>query len=130
MESGERTGQDTAEGCRIYGHRHRRTPTAGEDLGEQAPEGVSDDRRLLRELADHLLEVVGNLPHRLVGEDLGMRLGVLDGVGVVRPSGGERRVARLLEDLGPALPPTRQQPEAVDADNRYEAGGVRAVDGR
>ena len=38
------------------------------------------------ERADHLAEVVGDLPDGLAGEDLGVGVGLLDGVGVVGPA--------------------------------------------
>ena len=72
---------------------------AGEDLRQQAAEGVPDDRRLLRELADHVLEVIGDLADRLAGEHLRMGVRLVDGLGIVGPARRERRVTRLLEEL-------------------------------
>ena len=82
----------------------------------------------LVELADHLGEVVGDLADGLVGEDLGVRVGLLDGLGIVGPAGRQRRVAGLLEDRGPAVPAARQQPQAVDEDDRLQARRVGALD--
>ena len=72
---------------------------------------------LLVELADDLVEVVGDLADGLVGEHLGVGVGLLDGLGVVRPARRERGVAGLLEERRPAIPAARQQPEAVDEDD-------------
>ena len=63
--------------------RWRRSPppAPGQDLCEQPAEGVADDRRLLVEPPDDLLVVVGDLSNRLVGEHLGVGVGLRDGSG-------------------------------------------------
>ena len=82
----------------------------------------------LSSLRDDLVEVVGDLADGLVGEHLGVRVGLLDRLGVVGPAGRQRRVAGLLEDRRPAVPAARQQPQAVDEHDRLQAGRVRARD--
>ena len=89
---------------------------------------MADHGRLLRQLADHAGEVVGDLADGLAGEDLGVRVRLLDGLGIVGPTRRQRREARLLEDGDPPVPAARQQPEPVDEDDGREAGGVRPID--
>jgi hypothetical protein len=89
---------------------------------------VADDRRLLVEFADHLGVVVGDLADRLAGEHLGVLVRFGDRLRVVRPAGGERRVAGRVEHLGPAVPAARQQPQAVDEHDGRAPGRVDAVD--
>ena len=128
LQRGDRQRQDAAEGRGIDGHRGGRQAAAGEDLGQQPAEGVPDDRRLALQPADHRGEVVGDLSDGLVGEDLGVGVGLLDRVGVVGPAGRERRVAGLLEDRRPAVPAAGQQPEAVDEDDGLQPGLVGTID--
>jgi hypothetical protein len=68
--------------------------------------------------------VVGHLADRLAGEDLGMCLGLLDRLGVIRPARRQRHEAVLLEQRRPAIPATRQQPQTVDEHHRSTPGGV------
>ena len=89
---------------------------------------MSDHGRLLLEPSDHAGVVLGNLSDRLVREDLGIRVGLLHGLGIVRPPGGHRCVARLVEDRGPAVPAARQQPEAVYEHDGSAAGRIGLVD--
>jgi Leucine carboxyl methyltransferase len=72
--------------------------------------------------------VIGDLFQRLLGEDLRVRAGLLDGLRILRPVRGKRRVASLAEQLAPAVPAARQQPDPVNEDNRRVAGGVRRLD--
>jgi hypothetical protein len=72
--------------------------------------------------------VVGDLLQRLLGEDVWVRTGLLDGLRIVRPVRGERRIASLAEKPPPAVPAARQQPEAVDKDDGRAARGVRRLD--
>ena len=73
----------------------RRQPAAGEDLGEQPAERVADrPPACCVELADDVFEVVGDLPDRLLGEHLGVGVGLVDRVGVVGPAGRERSCSR------------------------------------
>jgi hypothetical protein len=58
---------------------------------------------LLLELADDVGEVICDLPDGLAREDLGMSLGLFDGLGVVRPARRQRRVAGVLEEPCPAI---------------------------
>ena len=77
--------------------------------------------------ADYVGEVVGDLADGLVGEDLGVGVGLLDGVGIVGPAGGDGGVAGLLEDFGHRSS-SRQQPQAVDEDDGLKAALVGALD--
>ena len=81
-------------------------------------ERVPDHRRLLVQRLDDRRVVVGHLSDRLVGEDFGVCLGLLDGLRVVGPPGSQRGVAGVGEDGGPPVPAARKQPEAVDEDDR------------
>ena len=60
---------------------------------------MSDHGRPGRELPDDVRIVIGYLSHRLVREHLWMRFRLCDGLGIVRPSGLDRRVACLREDV-------------------------------
>jgi hypothetical protein len=127
-QRGEGERQDAAELRRIDGDRGRRQPAPGEDLGEQPAEGVPDERGLLAQLPDQLGDVVDDLAHRLVGEGIGVRPSLLDGLGVIRPRRSQRRVPGLLEQPRPAVPAARQEPEPVDEDDRGMSGGLCLVD--
>jgi hypothetical protein len=89
---------------RVDGHRDSSEPPSGQNLGQQPAEGVPDDRWLLGQLPDDLVEVIGYLLHCLVGEDLGMGIGFLDGLGIVRPARSEGGETCCLEDRGPSVP--------------------------
>src|SRR5260370_38169546 len=89
---------------------------------------MPDHGRLLLQLADDVSVMVGDLGNRLVRKDLGMRLRLLDGLRVIRPSRRQRRVTSLLENGGPAVPAARQQPEAVDKDDGAASAGVGLID--
>jgi hypothetical protein len=81
---------------------------------------VPDHDRLLRQLADQAVVVIRHLRDRLVREHLRVLVGLLDGLGIVRPSGRKRRVAGLLEDRRPPIPAARQEPKAVDEHHRRQ----------
>ena len=122
------SGRTPRNGRRVDRHRDGGEPAPGDDLGQQPAEGVPDDGRLLLEPADDRVEVVGDLADGLVREDLGVGVGLLHRVGVVRPARRQRGVAGLLEQRRPAVPAARQEPEAVDEDDRRQTGPVGAVD--
>ncbi len=61
-------------------------------------------------------------------QDLRVRIRLPDGLGVVWPTGREGSVAFLLEHRRPAVPTARQQPEAVDEDDRFSPRRVCALD--
>jgi hypothetical protein len=61
---------------------------SGQDLGEQAAERVADEDRRHVQPADDFVEVVCNLSDGLMGEDLGVRLRSVDGLGIVGPAAG------------------------------------------
>ena len=111
---------DRNRGCRV--------PTAGEHLGQQAAGRVLHHGGLLLELADHVDRVVGNLLQRLLGEDVRVRPRLVNGFRIVWPVRRERHVTGLLEEVRPVGPAARQQPEAVDEDDRSGAGGVCRLD--
>jgi len=122
------SGRTPRNGRGIDGYRNSGGATAGEDLGEQAAERVPDERGLFRELADHVAEVVGDLPDTLAGEHLGVLVRVLDGAGIIRPARREGGIAGLLEHRTPAIPAGRQQPEPVDEDDRSELRSIGFLD--
>ena len=70
------------------------------------------------ELADHVLEVVGDLADRLLGEDLRVRVRFRDRLGVVRPTGRDGGVPGCFEDAPPTVPAAREQPEPVHEHDR------------
>jgi hypothetical protein len=72
--------------------------------------------------------MVGHLADGLLGEHLGVRTRLRDGRGVIGPSRRNRSVACLLENRGPAVPATWEQPQAVDENDRCAAGRVGALD--
>jgi hypothetical protein len=122
------SGQHAAERRGVDGYRNDGGAAAGDDLGDQAAEGVPDQGRLVREFADHVAEMVGDLPDTLAGEDLGVLVRVLDGGGIIGPARREGGVACLLEHRPPAIPAGRQQPEPVDEHDRSEPGGIGLLD--
>jgi hypothetical protein len=126
--TGDRERQHAPERCRIDGDRRIRGATTGQDLGEQPAERVPDEGRSRLQLADDGREVIGDLSHRLVGEDLGVLLRFVDRVGIVGPARRERGVAGLLEHDAPAVPTAGEQPEAVDEHDRVPPRLVRLVD--
>jgi hypothetical protein len=89
---------------------------------------VADHRRLSGQFPDDVFEVVGDLPHALVGEDLGVLVGLLDGFRIVRPPRRQRGVPRLFEHGAPAVPAAGEEPEAVDEHDRIASRCVRFVD--
>jgi hypothetical protein len=116
-----RQRQNAAEHPGVDRHGGRRAALAGEHLGEQSAGRVPYHGGLLLELADHVGRVVGNLLQRLVGEDVRVRPRLFNRFGIVRPVRRQRRVTRLLEEVCPVGPAARQQPEAVDEDDRSGA---------
>jgi len=128
LEGGDRQRQHAAERRWVDGHRGGGEAAAGQDLGDQPAEGVPDQGRLLLEGADHVAEVIGDLPDTLAGEHLGVPVRVLDRVGIIGPAGREGGIARLLEHRPPAIPAAWQQPQPVDEHNRGELRGIGMLD--
>ena len=77
---------------------------------------------------DHLCGVIGDLLQGLLGEDLRLRAGHFNRLGIVGPVRGHRGIARVLEQVGPAIPAARQQPEPVDEYDRRPPARVRLLD--
>jgi len=67
-------------------------------------------------------------PDALVGEHLRVGARLLDGVGVVGPAGLDGDVAVRLEQLRPAVPAGRKEPQAMHEHDRRCVGRVRASD--
>ena len=88
---------------------------------------MADDCGLPIQAADHLIHMIGNLSHRLVREDFGVVIGLFDCGGVIRPAWSQRNISRLLEHGSPPVPTTRQQPKAMDEDDRLEARRIRTL---
>ncbi len=89
---------------------------------------MADDSRLPLELADGVDVVICDLLDPLVGKDLRILLGLLDGVRVIGPARCERRVFLLLKECTPAIPTGCEESEAVYEDDRLFALRVGAVD--
>jgi hypothetical protein len=96
--------QYAAERSRIDRNEPRREAASGEDLGDEAAEGVPDDCRLLVQPADLLGRMVGDLTNRLAREHVRLCIGLLDGLRIVGPVNLDRGIARLVEDGHPAIP--------------------------
>jgi hypothetical protein len=124
----ERQRQNAAERSGIDGHRHRGQTAVGDDLRQQSAGRVAHDRGLLIELPDHLRGVIGHLAERLPGEHVGVRPGLLDRLGIVGPARGHRGIARVLEQVGEAIPAAREQPQPVDEHHRRPPACVCLLD--
>ena len=60
-------------------------------------------------------------PTVLSANTSGCAFASVDGLGIVRPTGVDRDVARALEQLDPSIPTVRQQPESVHEDDRKKS---------
>jgi hypothetical protein len=85
---------------------------------------MPDEHRFLVQGIDDFGRVVGDLLQGLLGEGVGVRPGRFDRFRIVWPVRRQRRVAGLLEEFHPVGAAARQQPEAVDEDDR---GVIRCV---
>jgi hypothetical protein len=84
-------------------------------------------RRFLVQGVDDLCRAIGDLLQGLLGEDVRVRPGFFNRFRIVWPVRRQRRVAGLLDEVHPVGPAARQQPEAVDEDDRGVAGAVAAA---
>jgi hypothetical protein len=123
-----RQGQNAAEDSGVDRHRGRRQAPAREHLRQQAPGRVPHDRWFLVQGSDDLGGVIGDLLQGLPGQDARVRPGLVNRFRIVWPVRRQRRVTGLLEEVRPAGPAARQQPEAVDEDDRGGARGVGRLD--
>jgi len=89
---------------------------------------VPHHRRFLVQRIDDLGGVVDDLLQGLLGEDVRVRPSLFNRFRIVWPVRRQGRVAGLLEEVGPVGPAARQQPEAVDEDDRGVASGVGRLD--
>src|SRR6266567_3952167 len=89
---------------------------------------MADDGRFPLELADGVDIVLRHLLDALVGEDLRIAIGRLDGLRVIGPHRRERCVALLFKQRTPAVPTAGEEPEAVDEHDRLQSRGVGTVD--
>ena len=121
LDRGGRQRQDTARGCRVDSYGGGGQAAAGQDLGEQAAEGMADDGGLGVELPDDFLLVGGDVADGLAGEHAGVLAGQLDGGRVVRPARGDCAVAGVLEERAPVVPAAVKQPQAVHEDDGLPA---------
>ena len=128
FEHGARQRQNAAEDPGVDRHRCRREAAAREHLRQQAAGRVPNDNWLLVQGIDDLSGVVGDLLQGLLGEDVRVRTGLFNRCRIVWPVGRQRRVTGLLEEVRPVGPAARQQPEAMDEDDRSGAGGVCRLD--
>src|SRR5258708_7906677 len=76
----------------------------GHHLCDEAAEGMADDGGLRLELTDGVNVVIRDLLDALVGKDLRVVLGLLNGVRVIGPARRERGVALLFEQRAPIVP--------------------------
>src|ERR1700730_13878878 len=126
IRSGPRSGFSVSTFASVHGFRL--AVAAWKSGNEQAAERVADDGRLRLQSPDDLVEMVCDLPNGLVREHLGVRVGLVDGLWVVRPARRERSVAGVLEPPPPTVPAARQQPEAVDEHDWLQPRRVRTLD--
>jgi pimeloyl-ACP methyl ester carboxylesterase len=124
----ERQGEHAAEGSGVDGDRHGGHALPGHLLRDEAAEGMADDGRLGLELADGVDVVIGDLLDPLVGKDLRIAFGLLNGVRVIGPAWGQRGVALLFEQRAPVIPTACEKPQAVHEHDRLPSRGVGAVD--
>jgi len=75
---------------------------------------------------DDLGGVIGDLIQGLPGEDARVRPGLFNRFRIVWPVRRQRRVTGLLEEVRPVGPAARQQPQAVDEDDRGVAEELAA----
>ena len=120
--------EDASKHARVDRNRSSGEPTSREHLGEQSAGRVSHHGRLLLELADHVGCVVGNLLQRLLCEDVRIRPSLFNRIWIIWPVRRERCVAGLLEEVAPVGPAARQQPEAMDEDDRGVTRRVGRLD--
>src|SRR5262249_35385305 len=86
-------------------------------LGDHAAEGVPDHDRGGWETIDDGGEVIGDVVDALVADSVRIGPRELDGVAVARPSGRQRRIAGIAEELFPRTPRRGVDPQPVDEDN-------------
>src|SRR2546421_6629348 len=89
---------------------------------------MADDSGHRLELADGVNVVIRDLLDALVGKDLRIFLGLLNGVRVIGPARCDRRVALLFEQLAPVVPTAGEEPQAVDEHDRLLTLRVGVVD--
>src|SRR5579859_3788271 len=89
---------------------------------------MPDDGGLRLQLADSVDVMVGDLLDFLVRKDLRITFRLFDGLRVVGPAWRERGEAILLEQRSPAVPAAREEPEAVNEDDRLPPRVVRPIE--
>ncbi len=115
LQRRERQRQHAAERSGINGDRHGGYARVSHHLRDEAAEGMADDGGLPLELTDGVDIVLRHLLDALVGKDLRVLLGRLDGVRLIGPDRRERGVALLFEQRSPAVPTAGEEPVgAVD----------------
>src|SRR5712692_1806021 len=128
LQRRERQRQHAAERSGINGDRHGGYARVSHHLRDEAAEGMADDGGLPLELTDGVDIVLRHLLDALVGKDLRVLLGRLDGVRLIGPDRRERGVALLFEQRSPAVPTAGEEPEAVYEHDRLLPIRVGAVD--
>src|SRR6266702_8830101 len=128
LQRRERQRQHSAERGGIDRDRHGGYALASQHLRDEAAEGMADDGGLRLELADGVNVVIRYLLDSLVGSDLRVLLGLLDGVRVIWPARRECGVAPLFKQLAPVVPTTGEEPEAMYEHDRLLPPRVGAVD--
>jgi hypothetical protein len=128
LEHRGRQGQNAAEDSGVDRYRGRRQAPAREHLRQQAPGRVPYDRWFLVQGMDDLGGVIGDLLQGLVGQHVRFRPGLFNRFRIIGPVRRQRRVPGLLEEVRPAGPAARQQPQAVDEHDRGVARGIGRLD--
>src|ERR1051325_11751518 len=99
-----------------------------QSLRDQPAKRMADHYGLHSEPAYRPYIVIRNLFYPLVGKNLRILLGLLDGIGVVGPTRSESDEALLFEESPPAIPTARKKPESVHEHNRLQTGLVGTID--
>ena len=129
LQRRDRQRQHAAERRRVDRDRRRGQAAAGEDLGEQAAERVADrPPASSSSLPMTSSKWSATWPTVLCAKTSGWAFASSTVSGSSGQPGRQRRVAGLLEDRRPAVPAARQQPEAVDEDDRRAPRRVRRLD--
>jgi hypothetical protein len=89
---------------------------------------MPDDGGFHRQLTDGVDVVIGDLLDPLVSKDLGVLIGLRDGLRIIGPARRKGREALLLEECAPAVLTAGEEPQAVDEYDRPKPGGVGPVD--
>src|SRR5262249_14642807 len=128
LERREGQGEHAAERGRIDRYCRGGHALSSKPLDYEATEGMSENGWLPRELADGVNVMIRDLLDALVGKDLWVLLGLLDGLRIIGPAWREGGVALLFKQRAPAVPTVREEPEAMHKHDRWQPRIVGAGD--